>query len=117
DLEQPPGRDAVDAALIFMRLLVGDADEVSKLLLGEAEHDPTFTDARADMTIDVLRAARRPLHIRRTHGFNSPQKGRGRSAGQRPTSHQSKVRSSEGACCRNGRKASISAQCSSKNQY
>ncbi len=33
DLEQAPGRNAVDPALVFMRLLVGDADHTGHLLL------------------------------------------------------------------------------------
>jgi len=36
DLEESAGGDAVDAALVFVRLLVGDADEIGELLLGQA---------------------------------------------------------------------------------
>src|SRR5579872_711748 len=54
DLIKPAGRNAIDAALIFVRLLVGDADEVGKLLLCEAEHDPAFADSCADMAVDIL---------------------------------------------------------------
>src|SRR5271163_1870322 len=56
DLEEPAGRDAVDAALVFVRLLIGDADQISKLLLGEAEHDPPLAHSRADMMVDILSA-------------------------------------------------------------
>src|SRR5215469_17966324 len=62
DLEQPSGRDAVDAALIFVRLLIGHADEVGQLLLGESEHDAALAYPRADMTVDVLCAAARAAH-------------------------------------------------------
>jgi hypothetical protein len=37
---------AVDASFVLVGLLVGDPDQVSKLLLGETEHDP-FVRARA----------------------------------------------------------------------
>src|SRR5579875_1892766 len=58
DLEQPAGRDAVDAALVFVRLLIGDADQIGQLLLGQTEHDPPLANAGADMPVDLLRAAR-----------------------------------------------------------
>jgi hypothetical protein len=69
DFEQPSGRNPIDAALVFMRLLIGDADKVGELLLRQAEHDPAFADARADVPIDILCSARCSLHFRRTHGF------------------------------------------------
>ena len=32
DLEQTAGRNAVDAPLVFVRLLIGDSDQISQLL-------------------------------------------------------------------------------------
>jgi hypothetical protein len=52
DLVKPTGRDTVDAALVFMRLLVGHADHFGELLLGQAEHDTALADATADIVID-----------------------------------------------------------------
>src|SRR5215472_4273573 len=75
DLEQAPGRHTVDAALVLMRLLVGDADEISKLLLRQPEHDPALADSRTDMTVDVLSPARRSFGFRRTHGFANAKEG------------------------------------------
>jgi hypothetical protein len=37
-----------------VRLLVGDADQVSHLLLGQAEHDPALADPSADVAVDIL---------------------------------------------------------------
>src|SRR5690606_12643544 len=62
DLPHPAGRDAVDAALVFVRLLVGDADEVGELLLRQTEHDAALADAGADMAVDVLCPTRGSLH-------------------------------------------------------
>ena len=53
DLVEPAGRDAVDAGLVLVRLLVGDADQLGHLLLGQAEHDPALADAQADIVVDV----------------------------------------------------------------
>src|SRR5258706_12229467 len=58
DLIEAAGGNPVDAALIFVRLLVGDADQVGKLLLGQAQHDAALAHPRPDMTVDVLGAAR-----------------------------------------------------------
>ena len=57
DLVEPAGRDAVDAGLVLVRLLIGDADQLGHLLLGQAEHDPALADAQADVVVDVERAA------------------------------------------------------------
>ena len=48
-------RDAVDAGLVLVRLLVGDADQLGHLLLGQAQHDAALTDAQADIVVDVER--------------------------------------------------------------
>ena len=52
DLEQSSGRNAIDAALIFVSLLVGHADHLGKLLLGQAQHNATLANSRADMIVD-----------------------------------------------------------------
>ena len=52
DLEEPPGGYTVNAALVLVRLLISDADEFSKLLLGQPQHDPPFMDTDADMIVD-----------------------------------------------------------------
>jgi hypothetical protein len=56
---QASGGNAVYAALVFMRLLVGDTDQVRHLLLRKAEHDAPFPNAGADMPIRVVRAVGR----------------------------------------------------------
>src|ERR1700704_3213892 len=58
DLVEAAGGNPVDAALIFVRLLVGDADQIGELLLGQAQHDAALAHPRPDMTVDVLGAAR-----------------------------------------------------------
>src|SRR5471032_3111070 len=63
DLEKTPRRDAVDPTFVFMRLLIGHADEVRQLLLRQTEHDPALTDPRADMMVDVLGSIGRSLHL------------------------------------------------------
>src|SRR5208283_4973466 len=67
DLEQPAGRDTIDPALIFVRLLVGDADYLGELLLGEAQHDAAFTDPRPDMIVD---RGGRPPSLRLSHALH-----------------------------------------------
>src|SRR5229473_3306298 len=46
-----------------MGLLIGDADQIGELLLGQAQHDAALAHPRADVAIDILsapgRAARR----------------------------------------------------------
>ena len=46
--------DTVDAALVFVRLLIGDTNQVSQLLLRQAEHNTSLATARPDMAIDIL---------------------------------------------------------------
>ena len=55
DIVQAAGSDAIDALLVFVGLLIGDADQLGHLLLGEPEHDPALAHAGADMAVDVLR--------------------------------------------------------------
>src|SRR6185312_4187159 len=55
DLEQPAGRDAIDAALVFMRLLIGHADQFGELLLRQSQHDPPLANPRADVPVDRRR--------------------------------------------------------------
>ena len=52
---QAPRGNAIDPVLVLVRLLKGDPDYFSQLLVGETEHDPPFTYAPADVAIDVLR--------------------------------------------------------------
>src|ERR1700719_4489802 len=42
DLEQSARGDAVDPPLIFVRLLIADANHRGKLILSQAKHDPPF---------------------------------------------------------------------------
>src|SRR5258708_22645118 len=69
DLEQSAGGDPIDAALVFVRLLVGDANEIGKLLLGQAEHHPEFADPSTDMAFTDLCSARYSLHFGRNDRF------------------------------------------------
>src|SRR5579863_9361858 len=39
-----------------MGLLIGDADQIGQLLLGQAQHDPALANPRADVAIDILSA-------------------------------------------------------------
>src|SRR4051812_5778177 len=39
NLIEPTGRNTVDAAFVFVRLLIGHPDQVGQLLLGQAQHD------------------------------------------------------------------------------
>lgn len=52
DLEQSSCRDAIDAPLVFVRLLIGDANHLGKLLLGQAQHDAALADPPSDMIVD-----------------------------------------------------------------
>jgi hypothetical protein len=52
DLEQPASRDAIDPALIFVSLLVGNSDLLGEQLLGETQHDATFSNPPPDMIIN-----------------------------------------------------------------
>jgi hypothetical protein len=51
---QPAGGHTVDALLVLVRLLVGDADQLGHLLLGQAEHDPTLAHPGPDVAVDML---------------------------------------------------------------
>jgi hypothetical protein len=52
---QAAGRDPVDAFLVLVSLLVGDADQLSHLLLGQTKKNAPVTHACAHMPVDVLR--------------------------------------------------------------
>src|SRR5205823_6164077 len=52
DFEQATGGNPVYAPLVFVRLLIGDPDQIGQLLLGQAKHDPPLANASADMPID-----------------------------------------------------------------
>ena len=43
---------AVDPPLIFVRLLIADANHRGKLILSQAKHDPPFADTPSDMIVD-----------------------------------------------------------------
>jgi len=66
NLEQPPGRNAIYPALVFVRLLIGDADHLGELLLREPQHDTALANARSDMVIDC---GGRPPSLRLSHIF------------------------------------------------
>ena len=51
---QPAGGHTIDALLVLVRLLVGDADQLGHLLLGQAEQDPALADPSADVAVDIL---------------------------------------------------------------
>jgi hypothetical protein len=55
DLIQASRRDAVDPGFVFVRLLIGDADQLGHLLLGEAQHDASLADPQTDVAVDVER--------------------------------------------------------------
>ena len=52
DLKQSSGRNVIDAALIFMSLLIRYPDHFGELLLGQAEHNAAVADPPADMVVD-----------------------------------------------------------------
>src|SRR5258708_37123613 len=54
NLEQASGRHAIDAAFVFVLLLIRHANDVGQLLLGQSQHDPALADARPDMAVDSL---------------------------------------------------------------
>jgi hypothetical protein len=43
--------------LIPLRLLIGDPDQLSHLVLGQPEHDPSLAHASADMPVGILRTS------------------------------------------------------------
>src|SRR5215813_3611505 len=43
-LEQSSSRNAIDAALILVSLLIGNSDHFSELLLGQAQHDTALAN-------------------------------------------------------------------------
>ena len=54
DLEQAPGRHAVDAAFVLVGLLIGHADHLRELLLGQSQHGAPLANALTDILLDVL---------------------------------------------------------------
>src|SRR5204862_6605468 len=62
DLVEAAGRAPVNAALVFVRLLVGDPDQIGQLLLGQPQHDPPLPDSRPDMAVDILSPPGRTAH-------------------------------------------------------
>jgi len=59
DLKEATSRNPIDPALVFVGLLIRDADQVSELLLRKAEHDPPLSDSGSHIPIDILGSARR----------------------------------------------------------
>ena len=51
DLKQSSGRNAIDAALIFMSLLTRYPDHFGESLLGQAHHNAALADPPADMVV------------------------------------------------------------------
>jgi hypothetical protein len=51
---QPAGGHTVDALLVLVRLLIGDADKLGHLLLGQAKHDAALAHPSADIAVDIL---------------------------------------------------------------
>src|SRR6267143_3753132 len=64
DFEQPSGRDTIYPALVFVRLLISDANHLGQLLLGQAQHNAALTNSRSDMIID---RGSRPPSLRLCH--------------------------------------------------
>src|SRR5690242_11713685 len=67
NLEQPSSRDAIDAALVFVGLLISHPDHLGELLLGQAQHDAAFADPASHMVVD---RGGRPPSLRFGHGFH-----------------------------------------------
>ena len=40
--------------LVLVRLLIGDPDQLSHLLLGQAQHDPSLAHPSPDVAVDIL---------------------------------------------------------------
>lgn len=53
---EPAGGYPVDAFFVLVSLLVGDADQLSHLLLRQTKHDPTLAHSGSDVTINILSA-------------------------------------------------------------
>ena len=63
----------VDATFILVRLLIGPADQVSHLLLGQTVHDASLAQTLPDMSINILCSRSGPYPRARLvdlcHGF------------------------------------------------
>lgn len=53
---QSPGRDAIDAAFVLVRLLIGDPDHVGQLLLRQPQQGAALANAQPDMALDIARS-------------------------------------------------------------
>jgi hypothetical protein len=53
-LIEPARADAIGRGLVFLHLLVGDAERLAELFLGQAQFRPTLADALPDMAADAL---------------------------------------------------------------
>ena len=99
-VEQAGGADAVDAALILLDLLEGQAERFAKLLLGHAQQGAAQPDAGADMGVDrawpgVLvgpgGGRRLKHHTTSEHQTAEPEPRSATSAGQGNPSHVSET--------------------------
>src|SRR6516225_6895093 len=55
DLLQPARSDAIDAGLVFLHLLVGDAERISQLLLAHCQHLAAHAHPSADVLVGRVR--------------------------------------------------------------
>src|SRR5262249_40560239 len=56
DLLQPARCDAIDAGLVFLHLLVGDAERIGQLLLAHRQHLAAHTHPCADVLVGGVRS-------------------------------------------------------------
>jgi hypothetical protein len=81
EIMQPAGTDPIGASLVFLNLLKGQSDRLSKLFLAEAKHVSAEPDAVADMDIDRVRlvafpATRAPGLLLHSHRWSTSAKQR-----------------------------------------
>jgi hypothetical protein len=65
------GVDPVDPLLVFVKLLVGDADQLRKPLLSDSPRYPSFEDARAHVAVEGLHTAENGLCTRHRGDIDS----------------------------------------------
>src|SRR5262249_55213134 len=67
DLKQSSGRNAIDATLIFMSLLIGHSDHFGESLLGQPQHNAAFADpppTRCEIPPSPRRSPHPPPNVR-----------------------------------------------------
>src|SRR5262245_44971579 len=67
-LLQPARPDAVGASLVFLHLLVGDAERIGQVLLAHCKHNAAHAHPAADMLVDGARDLLRSNCIAKRHG-------------------------------------------------